>query len=181
MADLTIYRSTHPDALAAWHAAHQLAKDIGRRRRALLDQLGFEGRQALIAEHRIIGVEHRTEHGPIPDGWRRDRATDGAIVPDRRRGPGKKLGKQLDGLTIPDLRKRLPGGMPEMVWNLADGKVHSPGFAFMGGALYVEWGCDPEKVERSATLAPEIWERVKLSEYYAVVEREEAGAGVEAG
>lgn len=172
MADLAVYRSTHQDVLAIWHSAHEQAKDIGRKRRALLDELGFEGRQALIAEHNIIGVEHRQEDGPIPEGWRRDSRTAGAIVPDRRRAVGKKLGKRLDGLTMPDLRKIMPGGMPHMVWNLAVNKLHWPGFEFMGGALYVKWGCDPAQVERAETLDLEVWERVKLSEYYAAVERE---------
>ncbi|MGI5155773.1 hypothetical protein [Microbispora sp. CA-102843] len=178
MADLTVYRSTHPGILAAWDKAHEQAEQIGRQRRQLLDELGFEGRPALIDGRRMVGVQHTAEHGPIPEGWRRDQHTDGAIVPDRRRATGKAIARRLDALTMPDFRRMLPGGMPQMAWDLESGKIHWPSFALMEGAVYVRWGCDPEKAEKGDRIDPEIWERVKLSEYYTVVERtEQAQAG----
>jgi hypothetical protein len=177
VADLFVFRSTHPDALAAWHTAHEQAQEIGRQRRTLLDDMGFAGRPALINEGRMLGVEHRDEHGPIPEGWRRDRHTDGAIVPHRRTKTGAAIGKKLDALTMPDVRRKLPGGMPEMAWDLGNGRVYYPGISLHGDALYVRWGGDPEKSERSVRLDPGVWERLKLSEYYAVLEAEAQTGG----
>ena len=170
--DQTVYRSSHPATLATWHDTHKLADEIGERRRALLDALGFEGRTALVNDRRLVGVEHREQHGPIPEGWRHDPSVSGAIVPDRRRKVGKDVGKKFDELTLPDLRRSLPGGMPEMA--IGDGKAHWPSIALIADAIYVKWRCDPEKVERGNRIDPEMWQRIKLSEYYAVVEAAQA-------
>ncbi|WP_436759386.1 hypothetical protein [Streptosporangium sp. V21-05] len=183
-ADLTVYRSTHPDVLGAWHAAEQRAADITTQRKAFLAAHGFEGRSIATKGRWMIGVAH-PEDQPIPDGWRLDRDLDGAIVPARRTRVGKQLGKRLDQLAMPSARKNLPGGMPEMAWG--DHHVFRPGITLINNALidnnalYVKWGCDPEAIDSTVKIDPAVWQRMKLSEYYAVLEAQEAAQSEDAG
>lgn len=175
MTTRTAYRSTHPTVLAAWRATQEQADEIVRQRKALLDELGFTGRPVLVHGQRIIGVGHLDEHGPVPDGWRRDRDTADVIVPDRRRAAGKALAARLDALTMPDPRRDLPScGMPEAASSAPRGRMYWPGMQLLGDAVYVTWGCDPERVEENGQVDPAVWERVRLSEYYAAVEATEA-------
>lgn len=174
MSDLTVYRSTHPDVLAAWNKAEQRAAEIVNQRKAFLAEHGFTERTIAVRGQWMIGVAH-PEDQPVPDGWRHDRSLTGAIVPARRTTAGKKIGAQLDKLTLPSPRKNLPGGMPEMAWG--DHRMYRPGIALIGDAIYVKWGCDPETVDQMAKVDRDVWERVKLSEYYAVLEAEEAAGG----
>lgn len=171
MADKTVYRSTHPDVMAAWRTAQEQAIEIGRQRRELLDSLGFVGIRALTTDTHILGVEHLA--GEIPAGWRRDRQTSMAIVPNRRTKAGAEVGRQLDRLTMPDPRLILIGGMPHMVWPDDEVRTYWPGRRLLDGAVWVTWGCDPEKSGRTVTIDPEVWQRMKLSEYYAAVEAAE--------
>jgi hypothetical protein len=172
MGEPTVYRSTHDAALAAWDAAHARAEEIGKARRALLDELGFAGRPALIDERDIIGVQHLPEHGPIPSGWRHDRDTSNAIVPDKRNREGKTVAEKLGKLRMPGRGALLVGGLPEMALDLDTSRAHWPSIARMDGAIYVRYGCDPEKKERGNRIDFQIWERIKLSEYYLAVEAE---------
>lgn len=173
-----VFRSTHPDALAAWQDVQAKRAEVRRKRTELLDELGFAERRQLVNGNRLVGIEHREEHGDIPEGWRRDSKTYGAIVPARRSPTGKKIGKRIDALPTPSLRAALLGGMPEMAWDLENNFICHPGVEQFGDAIYVKWDCDPEKVERDIHLDPNIWQRIKLSEYYAAVEaRDEADAG----
>jgi hypothetical protein len=174
VSDKTVFRSTHPDTLAAWDDVHKRAEEVDRARRTLLDELGFEGRPGFIGDIGIYGVQHLDEHGPVPDGWRRDANTYEAIVPDRRRKIGKEVGEKFEALNMPDLRKALPGRMPVTVLNLEISKRHWPAIKRFDDAVYVVWGCDPEKLERGDRIDSKVWERIKLSEYYAVVEAAEA-------
>lgn len=177
MSDKAVYRSGHPDVIAVWDKAHKRAEEVGRARRALLDELGFEGRPALISDTAMLGVQHLPEHGPIPEGWRRDSSTYEAIVPDRRRKLGKEIGKRLNALSMPDLRKLLPGGMPSMAWDLENSKVHWAALKRFADAVFVVWGCDPEKAERGVKIDADLWHRIKLSEYYAIKEAAEEAGG----
>jgi hypothetical protein len=181
VSDKTVYRSTHPDVLKVWDDAHKRAEEIDKARRALLDELGFEGRPGLIDDVGIYGVQHLDEHGPVPDGWLRDRRTEGAIVPDRRRKLGREVAGKFKGLTMPDLRRLLPGGMPSTVLHLEISKRFWPAIKRFDDAVYVVWGCDPEQLERADRINSEVWERVKLSEYYAAVEVHEAAQAEQDG
>ncbi|GIH76161.1 hypothetical protein [Planobispora longispora] len=172
--DLIVYRSTHPHVLSAWHGVRKRSEEISQKRRALLDSWGFEGRPSLVTDQRILGVEHLPEHGPIPEGWKLDRVTENAIVPDRRRRVGREIHRQLSELNMPDPRTALTGGMPSMAWDIETNAHYWPGVRLMAGALYVRWRCDPEAIEQRDQINPEVWERVPLSEFYRIVEAETA-------
>lgn len=174
MAERTVYRSTHPDALAAVQNAQDGHRAAEAARRALLDELGFTGRRGLITDQALIGVEHRPEDGPIPPGWRRDRRTDNAIVPDKRKAVGKAIWARLQdrALRSPNLRAMLPGGMPQRALDFDAGRSYEPGIRMIDGAVYVTWSADPELIERGDKIDPETWERIKLSVYCAAVEAE---------
>jgi hypothetical protein len=173
VSDKTVYRSTHPEVLAPWEETEKAAEKIGKLRRAVLDELGFEGRAGLITDRDLLGVEHRAEHGPIPEGWRKDSRTHDAIVPDRRRKLGKGIAQRFEQLRMPDPRRFQ--GMPGSC--ITGGTWLECGVREMGGALYVWWSQPiPEsKVDL------DLWERVKLSEYYAAVEAHEAAQAEQGG
>ncbi|MEV7908382.1 hypothetical protein, partial [Streptomyces anulatus] len=84
-----------------------------------------------------------------------------------------EIGRRLDQLVLPDPRHTLPGGMPPMVTNPDAGRMYQPGVRLLDGALYVVWGCDPEVGDRSVTIDPEVWERVRLSVYHLAREAAE--------
>jgi hypothetical protein len=170
-----VYRSTHPDVFAHWEAtASADAQQAWRDRvNAVLADLGFPGRRfATKAETRVIGVEHPTNED-IPEGWRRDRDLPSAIVPNRRTAAGKKIGKRLDELNRPDPRNNLPGGMPGDAFN--SHTLMFPGIAKHAGAVYVIWSDAIDDTNR-VDIDSSVWERIRLSEYYAVLEAEEANA-----
>lgn len=171
-----VYRSAHPDVLAHWRntgsaEAQQAWRD---RVNAAFADLGFPGRRfATKGENRVIGVEHPSDD--IPEGWRRDRDLRSCIVPARRTAAGKKIGERLDRLNRPDPRKNIPGGMPELAFTRKNPRFLMCGIALHDDAVYVTWGEELDEGDaRHIDLT--VWERIKTSEYYAVLEAEEANA-----
>jgi hypothetical protein len=172
-----VYRSTHPDVLTHWQrtASAEAQQAWLDKVNAAIADLGFPGRRfATSNETRVIGVEHPTDE-PIPAGWRRDRRLPSAIVPARRYSAGKKIGERLDALSRPDPRKALPGGMPEIALNKAESVFLYAGVTRHGDAVYVTYSGDIDKSYR-VHIDPRVWESVRLSEYYAVLEAEEVQA-----
>lgn len=165
----TVYRSTHPSVLAA---AAQHAADLADwkdRAADLLTELGFTGRDFLIAEAMgdrwIDGIEYRPGD-PIPPGWRLNTRKDGAqlLRPDRRGQPGIDIDARIRATKPPEpLAARLPG-MPYE--HQAGRKVYSPIPRVMGGAVWVAWPCPPDGVSHT------YWEPARVSAYYAARESE---------
>ena len=173
MSGLTVYRSTHPDALRRWHATTEAMDAWSEKMQATLITLGVDGREVWYDQvsGRIIGLGH-TGGDDVPEGWRVDART-GYLVPRRSTKAGKQIAAVLDGMRRPDPRA-LPG-MPAQV--MAGVHFLTCGLEYMGGALYVRWSRPiPEKLVDSA-----IWERIKLSEYYAALEAHQAQEAAEAG
>ncbi|RCG27218.1 hypothetical protein DQ384_26220 [Sphaerisporangium album] len=168
-ADLTVYRTRLPGVLQLWqHLAH--ADDAWNTEvKAALSELDMAGRKVIVDEYTgaIIGVEH--DGGDPPAGWRVHRKL-GHLVPNRSITAGKRIDQVLDRLRRPDVRDRLPG-MPRQHWGgpalLTCGvAVHEDEH---GPALYATWpGSIPDEL-----VDGEIWERLRLSVYYAVLEAEE--------
>lgn len=165
-----VYRSTHPDvakaiadyqeAFTAWRAeADKLAAEFG-----------FPGRPFAVAfglgSRWVVGFEH-TKSDPIPTGWRKaERDGMQVIVPDRRRKSGKEISARMEACKPPaDLRSSLPG-MPAHSWT--DTGIYTPALREMDGAVWVIWKAAVPDVDTA------LWERVKLSTYYAALEAEEA-------
>ncbi|MFC9973607.1 hypothetical protein ACFVH6_22200 [Spirillospora sp. NPDC127200] len=176
MNDPIAYRSTHPDVLAHWeNTASAAAQQAWRDRvNAAIADLGFPDRKfATAGRFTVIGVEH-PEDEPIPDGWRRDRDLPTAIVPARRTKTGKDIGRRLDALHRPSPRRDLPGGMPEVAF--ARHSFMRCGVELLGGAVYVTWSDELDEAD-ARHIDPQVWERVRLSQYYAAREAEQDGDG----
>lgn len=116
---------------------------------------------------------------PIPDGWRVMKQKRGAdfLVPKRSVKAGKAAGAQLDALRkAPDVRASLLG-MPNLVWHGMGSTSPGVDDRLEDGVLYVTWSTDPIKADKgfsnTAELDLDIWERVKLSEFYALKEAKE--------
>ncbi|WP_068922152.1 hypothetical protein [Planobispora rosea] len=164
--DRAVYRSTHPDVLKIWNDYDATAEEWQERINAFLAEHGFTGRNVHFntTTNSIYGVKH--DDGEVPAGWRIDRKY-GYLVPRLTSKAGKVIDAQLGELRRPDPREMVPG-MPKNC--LAGRHFMTCAMRSMAGAIYVTW---PRPIPESQ-VDLSIWERVKLSEYYAVVEAEEA-------
>lgn len=185
----TVYRSSHPDVLAA-PLAHSAAHDEWRKKtRALVDELGFPGHNPLIVggflQFRVTGIEYKADT-KAPDGWRvTESAGHQVFAPDKRTKAGKQAAAALKTIDPPeDPRLNLPG-MPASCW--VGNRILNPGMALKNNdtVVYITWRCTvpelgtaPERTAKGDQVDLTIWERVKLSEYYAVLEAEEAAAAL---
>jgi len=174
MSDKTVYRSSHSDVLAAWHAAADAREKWADQMTAFLADYGFGSRSVYVSHSgRVLGVEHM-DGEEVPDGWRVDTRT-GYVMPRRASKAGKKIGARLGELNQPDPRDAVPGMPRDCFVSLA---MLTCGLEIVGGALYATWSRPIP--EDQVDLA--IWERVKLSEYYAVLEaRDDETAASEQG
>jgi hypothetical protein len=174
--DKIVYRSTHPDVLAHWqNTASAEAQSVWREKvNKTLADLGFPGRRFATSDGfddcHVVGVEH-PEGEDIPAGWRRHKDLPVAITPDKRRAAGKRAVERLAAIPRPNPRKKLPGGMPHVGFGIS--RFLKAGIARYGDAVYVTWSGELEKGDAS-NIDPAVWERVKLSEYYAAREQHEA-------
>lgn len=173
-----VYRSTHPDVLAALASYDQDFQAYKAAIRAILDGAGLEGCKIWATTGgwdpgRFLGIDV-PEGEPPPAGWRTGRQF---AIPDKRYAAGKRMAAALKALKHPgDPMARIPGMPPDI---LTPGGFATPGMERMGGALYVIWGRDPEIARGSFTakttdIDPALWTRLKLSEYYAAREAEDA-------
>ncbi|MFC3984927.1 hypothetical protein [Streptosporangium jomthongense] len=166
----TVYRSSSSDILKIWDDANSDVRDWHDQIDAFLDEHGLTGRSVFIdtAFGRPCGVGHNDSD--VPHGWRVHR-THGYLVPRLTTKEGKLLSVRLGALTRPDPRDQVPG-MPKNC--IAEGAFMTCGMRPMGGALYVTW---PRPIpEKQVDLT--IWEKTKLSEYYAALEAIEAAEEV---
>ncbi|MGR6922608.1 hypothetical protein ACU635_50855 [[Actinomadura] parvosata] len=163
----TVYRSFAPKVLAHWRDAEAAVVAWRQKVRVTLAELGVDDRNAMVNSLTgvIVGLDHA---GEPPEGWRLDGRT-GYIVPRLNTKAGRLIGAALDELRRPDPREALPG-MPKdcRVGN----RLRMCAVRPMKGALYATWGGPiPERVVDLT-----LWQPVKLSEYWAVVELEESEA-----
>ncbi|WP_188187987.1 hypothetical protein [Nonomuraea sp. SYSU D8015] len=166
--DLTVYRSTHPDALTAWHTAADARQEWTKQMQAFLDEHGF-GKRTVYVGHsgRVLGIEH-VDGEDAPDGWRVDQRT-GYLMPRLKTRAGKQIDARLAELVQPDPRNKMPGMPMQCFVSLA---LLTCGMRIIRDTLYAEWSRPiPQDQVDSA-----IWQRIKLSEYYAAREADEAVA-----
>jgi hypothetical protein len=176
MPDKVVYRSTHPDVIAHWEStASAETRNAWRQKvEAAVADLGFPGRRFATQDGRkVIGVEYPNDED-MPAGWRRNRNLTSSITPDRRTANGRRIRERLDALTAPCPRENLPGKMPDTAFSRGFGLM-KPGVARHGDAVYVTWSEEIDKGD-AAHIDPTVWQRIKLSEYYAALEAEEAKA-----
>lgn len=189
MTDLTVYRSRDPRVLAVIESFEAEQKEWTEKAKSLLADLGFVDRNWMVTHHSygmsITGVGPReSDNENPPTGWRLVDRGGLVLTPDKRRKSGKEAQARIDACRPPEHpRVRLPGMPPS---HFGPGHIYYPNLSEHGdGAIYVEWstrslpeipagGQDGERSRHGVYLA--IWARVKLSEYYAVLEAEEAKA-----
>lgn len=182
MADPVVYRSTNAAVLAHWEAATGAEAQQAWRDRvdAALAELGFAGRRAIVATYlsgtEVTGVEHPASE-PIPLGWRPypgvGATARSAIRPKRSTKDGKAAAETLAALTRPNPRAGMPGGMPHVASSAVGMAFMRAAMQLMDGALYVRWPEEPADVDLRR-IDTKVWERVRLSEYYAAREKADA-------
>ncbi|TMR11058.1 hypothetical protein ETD86_37070 [Nonomuraea turkmeniaca] len=166
IATKTAYRTTHPDALAAWRSAADAREEWGKQMDAFLAEHGLSGRTVWVSHSgRVFGIEH-VHDTDVPEGWRIDSRT-GHLMPRLAKKAGKLIDARLDELKQPDPRDAMPGMPKDCFVSLA---LLTCGLALLGEALYATWSRPIPEEQVDLT----IWERIKLSEYYAAWEAHEA-------
>lgn len=177
MPEVIAYRSDHPDVLAAVtiHAAQ--GAEFGETITALAHDIGGPDCQPLIRQDSLaVGLSAFTRPpGTLPDGMRVDAL--GHLVPNKRTAAGKAIARRMeDTKQVPHLATLLPG-MPAI--STSRGWFATPGHVATTTEVWVTWSHEPDGVD------PEVWERAKLSAYYAaqeaLAEAAEADVAVEAG
>ena len=181
MSDLTVYRSRDPEVLAAYKAAWDAVDAYVKETDAVLAEAGVGDYQTWRQQGgwmigHFSGIDIPEGQKP-PQGWRMNRDY---AVPDKRTKAGREVAQRLAAVRHPGDPRQAFIGMPSDVFT-GGGRVLSAGVRVLedGGALYVMWTTDPAGHResfrsRDAEVDLSLWERVKLSEYYAEVERADA-------
>ncbi|MEW9530733.1 hypothetical protein [Microbispora sp. NPDC049125] len=164
MPDKVVYRSARPQVVSAYQAAFAALEEWAKQTEEVLARRGLSGRMVYYtnSDNRLVGVGHN-DGDDIPDGWRFDHKR-GCLVPRLTSAEGKRIAAELAELRKPDPREAAPG-MPKNI--LASGQFMTCGMDLMEGAVYAWWPDSIPVEQVDLTL----WEPVKLSEYYALVER----------
>jgi hypothetical protein len=167
-ADKTVYRTERPEVVALrgkWSDAH---REMCARRDCFLSEHAPEGAAAQIVEgvwgRMMVGISLDGRADEVPDGWRLD-PRQGFLVPRRNTRRGKTIVEALGKVRMANPRDDLPG-MPSLHW--AGRSFAWPAVEFHGEAMYVVWGGGGPPAEE---IDSDVWERVRLSEWYAMVER----------
>lgn len=172
MGDAAVYKSTHPDVLAAWEDS--VCRHVGWVAAVKRFAARWPGHQALQTSYPghkfIVGLDGTEQPGPE---WRWNRQR-GQWVPDKRNKAGKALSKEMNELAVQGLGK-LPG-MPSEI--LGPGHMYSHGVDVWDRVVWVSWNCGADLL---ADIDLTIWEPGKLSEYYAAKEQYSDGDGTPNG
>lgn len=182
MSDLFVYRSRDPEVVGAWKDASEAISAYVRATQAVLDAAGLGAYQCYRHTGgwnpgRFAGLAV-PDGEAVPAGWR---MTGRYAVPDKRTKAGRDIAAALEAVRHPgDPLFKLIGMPPD----IASGNgFSSPAVRLLedGAALYVTWQRDPDGAESffqgKAVVDRDRWEHVKLSAYYAEVERAKAPAG----
>jgi hypothetical protein len=178
MSDPVVYRSRDPEVVQAWINATGSIDTYVQQTQRVLDAYGLAGYQAYRhssgwSPGRFSGLAIPGGEKP-PAGWRMNGRF---AVPDKRVKAGKQVAAALDAVKHPgDPLLKLTGMLPDA--ESGRGGFSSPGVRLMEdrAAVYVTWSFNPEGRNsflgaRDAAIDFTLWERVKLSEYYAEAER----------
>lgn len=176
-----VYRSTHP-AVQEWeHDRARRKQEADEAVCAFLRELDTHDAANPLVEVQthtwgpswwLAGVHGKEAPGPL---WRE--AEPGLWVPNRRTKAGKELGARVEGISFK--WKRAPGmprslsvpagqGTNRMIWPVVE---------LLGGGYWCAWKVSAAQVEASSSFDPALWERGKLSEYWAAKEAEMEKAG----
>lgn len=184
MKDPVIYRTSNPDVIADYKKVGEEYLEWCDRCVAFAESIHPDANPMKSSDFGGERFGGLTVVKPIPEGWRVQKQTGwlaDIMVPRRANSKhGKKIAKdveqQYDALReAPNVRKTLTG-MPSYLFLGLSGQA--PGVVLYDDTLYVDWNEDAlQMLEKEVDTS--IWERVKLSDYYAIKEahnREEANA-----
>lgn len=181
--DLVVFKTCNEEVLASFHEAvvqhrawadaiQTFAKEVHPDAKPMVRRENFGGGD------RFDGV---SVVDPAPEGWRVKNQRTGApiMVPRLSTKAGKAWNKRLAEVSrAPDVRASLPG-MPDGA--LTGFSWIAPAIEESDGYLWVKWSHDPMDADlgwssKHKSVDFSIWERVKLSEFYAMTERQEVTA-----
>lgn len=182
VSDLVVFRSTDPAVRAAFLDARKRYDDWAVAIAELAREVHPDAKPMVTHSWGMERFGGITKVDPVPDGWRIDQQRAGyspMLVPRRSTKEGKAWLKRIEELRSgPNVRASLlgmPGG------GAAGLAYESPGIEIYDDCLYVIWGHDPADLdmgwnpqEAADEVDPKLWERVKLSQYYADKEAREA-------
>jgi len=187
MSDPFVYVSRSPEVVGAWRAAEKALNAYVKQTQAVLDEAGL-GRYKVWratggwSPWKLMGLDIPQDEFP-PAGWRVNQSREYA-VPDKRTRAGKQIATALAAVKHPGNPGDDLPGMPADV--MAGGGFQTPAIRMLEGrtALYVAWRTDPAGCResfrsKSVEIDASLWERAKLSDYYAAVEAYEATAEAE--
>jgi hypothetical protein len=158
------YRSTHPQVLEKWDSNLEALKAWRQGVQDFLDRESLGERE--VQYNDLTGqlfIPYR-DGGTLPRNWRVHKGAH--LVPDCRSREGKELATRLQALRFPDPRS-LPG-MPSQGPAVGSGLWITPIIRKIGEAIYVSWS---QPVRHPVDL--NLWEQIKLSEYYRAIESSE--------
>jgi hypothetical protein len=184
MADPFVYVSRQPEVVGAWLAGEEALRAYVKQTRAVLNERGLGEYKVWRSTSGWRPWEFRGLDVPqdefAPEGWRLNKSREFA-VPDKRTKAGKQIAAALAAVKHPGNPGDDLPGMPADV--LVGGGFQTPAIRLLEDrtALYVAWRTDPAGCResfrsRSVAIDRDLWERAKLSDYYAAVEAYEASA-----
>lgn len=197
MIDQTAYRSSHPEVLIAWHQYIGLRDAFHRHMDALRAEYPKHRAEGVTVGgdrllFRCLSENPEKPAEPPPGPWRSEWVKPlYAIgwVPDRRTKAGKDLDQHVRAA---DVRHELAlPGLPTQVETDRRGTTPGstvwavPGLHFTESidaapVIYALYDATHEQVAKGGwsreTLDETMWERIKMSEYYAAIEAEEVSA-----
>lgn len=166
--DKTIYRTTDERNTSLWAKWQDENIEYCASRDAFLAEWAPDGCSLMLSSgfggERPLGVSVEGYNNEVPDGWRLDRKH-WILLPYRKTPRGKKIAAAMEALQWRDHRSDLIG-MPSHLFTGWAWCV--PGIEMHDGAMFAIW--PDEGPTEGIDLA--IWEPVKLSEWYAMIEGE---------
>lgn len=167
----TVYKSTHQAVLDYWDHIHDEQTAYPKRVREYAEQHGM-GPHIYYLGSRVRAFEWTGSLDDIPNGWRHATQESTSTVTLIRPNLRSKLGKKIDQ-ELADLGK-IPStsgcpGLPHTVFYRTDGGTsyfESPRLKKIGDTIYARFRAAAVEADT------ELWEQIKLSEYYLAVENE---------
>jgi len=164
----TAYKTSDPAIVAAWKTTAEQMKETGNR---AVDEAEAIGKnkglmiQRSIDEERFVGLAPVDPEDP-PEGWRLVR---GQFEP-RRGKAGDDARAWLESVQMPSLRAVMDGhGLPKVIFG--NGRMATPGMFLHNETVWASYSVAPEEGE----VGP-LWEKCRLSEFYAAQESADIAA-----
>ena len=182
-----VYRSTHPEVLAAWDDTQQRHRELAEKVKALRAE--FPNHPPMVYRYSDRAqFSHLSFHEdmpsigndfgppPEPEGWRikkEGRSTYLGWVPDKRTKAGKAMAARLAEIKVTGM-----GHFPGMPTTVLEGNHwYSHGSVVHDGVAYAHWGCsfaDVESSNWSRGLDTDMWQRCRMSEFWMAKEAHDA-------